>query len=148
MPVKIVNYLVPTTATRKFEYWCGNMEPFAQLAKPYGLVIEVNLPVNISIGLFRLIYTLGDRIGVLYYNFNDTKFILILNYHEINNDFFCKNISPHLYLIIELQLSVFEHNQCIGGGGGLQFFFTTLKRVLRFSFVMMRGMNNLFLLFQ
>ncbi len=49
MPVKIVNYLVPTTATRKFEYWCGNMEPFAQLAKPYGLVIEVNLPVNISI---------------------------------------------------------------------------------------------------
>ena len=27
--------------TRKFEYWCGNMEPFAQLAKPYGLVIEV-----------------------------------------------------------------------------------------------------------
>ena len=41
MPVKFVNYLVPTTATRKFEYWCGNMEPFAQLAKPYGLVIEV-----------------------------------------------------------------------------------------------------------
>ena len=94
MPVKIVNYLVPTTATRKFEYWCGNMEPFAQLAKPYGLVIEVNLPVNISIGLFRLIYTLGDRIGVLYYNFNDTKFILILNYHEINNDFFVRTFPP------------------------------------------------------
>lgn len=42
MPVKIVNYFVPTTATRKFEYWCGNMEPFAQLAKPYGLVIEID----------------------------------------------------------------------------------------------------------
>ena len=46
MPVKFVNYLVPTTATRKFEYWCGNMEPFAQLAKPYGLVIEVKTLTN------------------------------------------------------------------------------------------------------
>lgn len=43
MPVKFINYLVPTTATRKFEYWCGNLEPFAQLAKPYGLVVEVEI---------------------------------------------------------------------------------------------------------
>ena len=43
MPVKFMNYIVPTTATRKFEYWCGNLEPFAQLAKPYGLVVEVKI---------------------------------------------------------------------------------------------------------
>jgi len=42
MPVKFMNYIVPTTATRKFEYWCGNLEPFAQLAKPYGLVVEID----------------------------------------------------------------------------------------------------------
>eukprot|EP00088_Acartia_fossae_P062451 TRINITY_DN7540_c0_g1_i1.p1 TRINITY_DN7540_c0_g1~~TRINITY_DN7540_c0_g1_i1.p1 ORF type:complete len:486 (+),score=91.66 TRINITY_DN7540_c0_g1_i1:146-1603(+) len=42
MPVKLINYVFPTTTTRKFEYWCGNLEPFAQLSNPYGLVVEVD----------------------------------------------------------------------------------------------------------
>jgi len=42
VPAKIINQVLPTTLTRRFEYWCGNLEPFAHLAPPYGLVIEVD----------------------------------------------------------------------------------------------------------
>lgn len=42
VPAKVINQVLPTTLTRRFEYWCGNLEPFAHLAPPYGLVIEVD----------------------------------------------------------------------------------------------------------
>jgi len=42
VPIKFINYIFPTTMTRKFEYWCGNFEPLAQLSRPYGLLIEVD----------------------------------------------------------------------------------------------------------
>lgn len=42
VPAKIINQVLPTTMTRRFEYWCGNLEPFAHLAPPYGLVIEID----------------------------------------------------------------------------------------------------------
>jgi len=42
MPVKLVNSVVALPVLQQFEYWCGNMEPFAHLAPPYGLVVEVD----------------------------------------------------------------------------------------------------------
>ena len=35
--------MLPTPVTVRFEYWCGNFEPIAHLAPPYGLVVEVEL---------------------------------------------------------------------------------------------------------
>ena len=39
----------------KFEYWCGNLEPFAHLTKPYGLLVEVH---NAHQSLQELVFTL------------------------------------------------------------------------------------------
>lgn len=41
MPVKVLNSVIPTTMCLRFEYWCGNLEPIAHLAPPYGLVVEI-----------------------------------------------------------------------------------------------------------
>jgi len=42
LPVKLINAILPLRMTQQFEYWCGNLEPFAHLAPPYGLVVEVD----------------------------------------------------------------------------------------------------------
>jgi len=42
LPVKLLNAILPLRATQQFEYWCGNLEPFAHLAPPYGLVVEID----------------------------------------------------------------------------------------------------------
>jgi len=42
VPSKFINQMLPTSVTLKFEYWCGNLEPFAHLSPPYGLVIELD----------------------------------------------------------------------------------------------------------
>lgn len=41
LPVRLANSVVPVGALLRLEYWCGNFEPFAHLAPPYGLVVEV-----------------------------------------------------------------------------------------------------------
>ena len=38
--------MLPTPVTVRFEYWCGNFEPIAHLAPPYGLVVEVAVPIS------------------------------------------------------------------------------------------------------
>ena len=38
--------MFPTSASLQFEYWCGNLEPFAHLTRPYGLVVEVEKPLK------------------------------------------------------------------------------------------------------
>jgi len=42
LPVKLVNAILPLRMTQQFEYWCGNLEPFAHLAPAYGLVVEID----------------------------------------------------------------------------------------------------------
>lgn len=42
VPAKFLNKVMPTSVSLKFEYWCGNLEPFAHLTRPYGLVVEVD----------------------------------------------------------------------------------------------------------
>ncbi|XP_023333407.1 adipocyte plasma membrane-associated protein [Eurytemora carolleeae] len=42
IPSKLLNLVFPTSASLQFEYWCGNLEPFAHLTRPYGLVVEVD----------------------------------------------------------------------------------------------------------
>jgi len=42
LPFKTMNRIMPNSVTLKFEYWCGNLEPLAHLAPPYGLVIELD----------------------------------------------------------------------------------------------------------
>jgi len=42
LPVKVANSVVPVGVLQRLEYWCGNFEPFANLAPPYGLVLEVD----------------------------------------------------------------------------------------------------------
>jgi len=42
LPFKTVNSIMPNAFTLKFEYWCGNLEPLAHLAPPYGLVVELD----------------------------------------------------------------------------------------------------------
>jgi len=42
LPFKTINNIMPNSVTLKFEYWCGNLEPLAHLAPPYGLVVELD----------------------------------------------------------------------------------------------------------
>lgn len=42
IPFKTINNILPNSVTLKFEYWCGNLEPLAHLAPPYGLVVELD----------------------------------------------------------------------------------------------------------
>ena len=42
IPFKTINSILPNSVSLKFEYWCGNLEPLAHLAPPYGLVVELD----------------------------------------------------------------------------------------------------------
>jgi len=42
MPVKAINSVISVSVFQRFEYWCGNLEPLAHLAPPYGLLIEID----------------------------------------------------------------------------------------------------------
>jgi len=42
IPAKILNQTFGLSVLVKFEYWCGNLEPFAHLTPPYGLLVELD----------------------------------------------------------------------------------------------------------